>query len=121
MQTQTQLQQWQQDPAFQQQVGMVLTHQGLVRATSRDGQPVTAVEVAVDHQRLHALKAEFTAYPGIYAIALEAYDGQKKPGDLLLWLAVAGDIRKHVIAALSGLLDRIKAEAVTKQETFAHE
>ena len=38
------------------------------------------------------------------------------PGDDLLFLIVAGDIRENVKPALADLLDRIKSEAVTKQE-----
>ena len=34
----------------------------------------------------------------------------------VLFLVVAGDIREHVKATFSELLDRIKAEAVIKQE-----
>ena len=37
-------------------------------------------------------------------------------GDDLLFLIVAGDIRENVKPALGELLDRIKSEAVTKQE-----
>ena len=39
-----------------------------------------------------------------------------RPGDDLLFLVVAGDIREHVKATFAELLDRIKAEAVLKQE-----
>ena len=42
--------------------------------------------------------------------------GELKPGDDVLFLVVAGDIREHVKATFSELLDRIKAEAVIKQE-----
>ena len=43
-------------------------------------------------------------------------EGLLKPGDDLLFLVVAGDIREHVKATFAELLDRIKAEAVIKQE-----
>ena len=33
-------------------VGMVLCHNGVVRATSRDGRQVSGLKVAVDHQKL---------------------------------------------------------------------
>ena len=44
------------------------------------------------------------------------HSGELKPGDDVLFLVVAGDIREHVKATFSELLDRIKAEAVIKQE-----
>ena len=36
-----------------------------------------------------------------------------------LFIIVAGDIRENVKATLAEVLDRIKAEAVTKREVFA--
>ena len=52
----------------------------------------------------------------IFCIHAEAVEGELKPGDDVLFLVVAGDIREHVKATFSELLDRIKAEAVIKQE-----
>ena len=52
----------------------------------------------------------------IFAIVAQAEEGLLKPGDDLLFLVVAGDIREHVKATFAELLDRIKAEAVIKQE-----
>jgi molybdopterin synthase catalytic subunit len=41
-----------------------------------------------------------------------------QPGDDLLFIVVAGDIRENVKPVLADLLDRIKAEAVSKSEIF---
>jgi molybdopterin synthase catalytic subunit len=49
-------------------------------------------------------------------VVAEARSGRLEPGDDLLFILVAGDIREHVKPVLSDLLDRIKAEAVTKKE-----
>ena len=46
----------------------------------------------------------------------DARDGLLFPGDDVLFLVVAGDIRENVKPALSELLDRVKAEAVRKKE-----
>ena len=54
--------------------------------------------------------------PSCVCIHAEAVEGELKPGDDVLFLVVAGDIREHVKATFSELLDRIKAEAVIKQE-----
>ena len=59
---------------------------------------------------------EMEQQPGIFCIHAEAVEGELKPGDDVLFLVVAGDIREHVKATFSELLDRIKAEAVIKQE-----
>ncbi|MBE0583794.1 MAG: molybdenum cofactor biosynthesis protein, partial [Desulfofustis sp.] len=55
----------------------------------------------------------------IYDIIIEAQDGLRRPGDDLLYIVVAGDLREHVKDVLAQLLDRIKAEAVSKRELTA--
>lgn len=108
------------NPEFARNVGMVLVHNGVVRAWSRDGgAPVTSVRVNPDHDRIQAICREMEQRPGIFCILAEAREGELKPGDDLLFLVVAGDIRENVKATFAELLDRIKAEAVIKQEVFA--
>ena len=104
-------------PDFNDNVGMVLVHNGTVRGWSRqDRSSVTAIEVKADTDRIAALREEFLQFPGIYDIVIEARSGLLKPGDDLLFIIVAGDIREHVKPVLSDLLERIKSEAVTKKE-----
>jgi molybdopterin synthase catalytic subunit len=107
-----------QDPGFSEKVGMILVHNGIVRGWSRLGhKPVTEVEVKVNERKLEELRNEYLQKPGIYKIIIECCSGRLKPGDDLLFIVVAGDIRENVKPVLSELLDRIKAEAVTKLET----
>ena len=104
-------------PGFADHVGMMLVHNGVVRAWSRgDHAPVTAVQVSHDTAIMDAICREMEKQPGIFAIVAQAEEGLLKPGDDLLFLVVAGDIREHVKATFAELLDRIKAEAVIKQE-----
>jgi len=113
---------WKKDPDFVRHVGMVLSHYGMVRGTSRDaGKTVRQVHVTPDYAHIEALCKEFEQYPGIYKIAVDACEGTLYPGDPLLSLVVAGDIREHVKPVLSTLLDRIKAEAVEKEELYVAE
>ncbi|MGB7920100.1 MAG: molybdenum cofactor biosynthesis protein MoaE, partial [Desulfobacterales bacterium] len=49
-------------------VGMILCHNGIVRATSRDGRRVKGLEVSVDHDRLNCIIAEGLRRPGIVAV-----------------------------------------------------
>jgi len=105
------------DPQFSANVGMVLVHNGVVRGWSRkDRQDVSCVDIAVDLQKLEALRREFEGRPGIYKVLVEARQGCLKPGDDVLFIVVAGDIRENVKPALADLLDRIKLEAVSKKE-----
>ena len=105
------------EPGFSKNVGMVLVHNGVVRGWSRrDHETVTGVEVAVDEHKIEALHKEYSQKPGIYKILIECCSGKLNPGDDLLFIVVAGDIRENVKPVLSELLDRIKGEAVTKTE-----
>jgi len=110
------------DPAFAENVGMVLVHNGIVRAWSRsDRSPVNRVEVRVDQAKVEAIRREIEGSEGIYRVLVEARSGTLRPGDDLLFLIVAGDIRENVKPALALLLDRIKAEAIEKCESFSIE
>lgn len=104
-------------PDFNEKVGMILIHNGVVRNWSRkDGMEVGTLETEVDQHRIEQLRLEYIARPGIYEIIIEAASGSFQPGDDLLFIIVAGDLREHVKPVLSELLDRIKAEAVRKKE-----
>lgn len=104
-------------PGFADNVGMILAHNGVVRAWSRkDRSTVTGIRVFPDQERIETLANEFRAYPGIFAIKIHAVSGDLKPGDDLLFIVVAGDIRENVKPVLAELLDRVKAEAIRKEE-----
>ena len=106
-----------QRPDFTENVGMILIHNGTVRAWSRqDRQQVGTLETVVDTGKVEQLRQEYLQRPGIYEIVIEARSGRFQPGDDLLFLLVAGDLREHVKPVLAELLDRIKAEAVGKRE-----
>lgn len=116
------IQSWKKEPEFVRRVGMVLSHHGMVRGTRRsDGKSVTRLVVTPDQERIEALRCEYEQYPGIYRIAVDAHEGSLEPGDPLLELVVAGDIREHVKPVLAELLDRIKAEGVKKEESVVAE
>lgn len=105
---------------FTDNVGMILIHNGTVRNWSRaDRQHVTALETKVDQDKVDALREEYLQKTGIYEIIVEAHSGTFKPGDDLLFIIVAGDLRENIKPVLAELLDRIKAEAVSKKEIKA--
>ena len=104
-------------PDFNDRVGMILIHNGTVRAWSRsDKQSVIALETTVDQEKVAQLRQEYLERPGIYEIITEAHSGRFYPGEDLLFIIVAGDLRENIKPVLSELLDRIKAEAVSKKE-----
>ena len=99
--------------------GMILCHNGVVRATSRDGRKVTGLRVAVDHEKLARVIEEGKKKPGIIDIRVEIAENRDLAvGDDVMALVVAGDIREHVLDALSSTLEAIKASVTSKTEFF---
>jgi len=104
-------------PGFTEKVGMVLVHNGVVRATSRaSGAGVAGVEAAVDQSKIRAICEEYTAKPGIFKVLARAASGSYKPGDDLLFIVVAGDFRENVLAVMSEVLNKINKDAMSKKE-----
>lgn len=105
------------EPGFCENVGMILVHNGVVRAWSRkDHSLVSRIEVTPDYSKIEEIRQSFEKRPGIFRIIVQANQGVLKPGDDLLFIIVAGDIRENVKPVLSHILDTIKSEAVSKRE-----
>lgn len=112
------MQQIKSQPNFNK-VGMVLCHNGVVRATARDGRTVSGLRVAADHEKLEQIIAEQRRKPGIQDVLVEIADNRDLAvGDDVMLLAVAGDIRENVIAVLTDTLNLIKSTVTTKTEYF---
>lgn len=104
-----------------ERIGMILSHTGIVRGTSRDGRPVTGLTVAVDHDKMTQLLENQKQKPGIIDIALVINENRHlRVGDVVMWLVVAGDIRDNVIPVLSDTLNAIKTVVTRKTEFFVH-
>ncbi len=97
-------------------VGMILCHNGVVRATSRDGRPVSEVTVRADRKRLESVLAEIKAMPGIIEVLAHVNEGTLKVGQDVMYVVVAGDFRENVFDAIVAAVNRIKAEVTTKKE-----
>jgi molybdopterin synthase catalytic subunit len=105
-------------PQFDQ-AGMVLCHNGVVRATSRDGRRVSGLRVQVDENRLAAVMAAARQRPGIVDVQVEiAADQDLSVGDDVMVLVVAGDVRENVIGTLEETLNAIKTTVTSKTEFF---
>ena len=111
------LTQLKQEPGFADQVGMVLIHNGIARGHSRGSKAkVDNLTVTPDRDKIESLRREFESRPGIFRIIIQANQGEFQPGQDLLFIIVAGDIRENVHPVLSELLNRIKSEAMHKVE-----
>ena len=100
--------------------GMILAHNGVVRQTSRDGQMVTGLRVAVDREKLEDILSRKKETPGIVDILVEIFDEKNLAvGDDVMFLVVAGDIRENVLAVLGDTLNEIKTTVTQKTEFYA--
>ena len=99
-------------------VGMITSHLGVVRRTSRDGREVTHLEVKYDQAALQSVVRDVKKMPGIAEVLVETREGRLNIGDEILAVVVAGDIRENVFPALVTAVNRIKKEASRKKEAF---
>ena len=96
--------------------GMILCHNGVVRATSRDGKPVSEVTVRVDRKRLETILAEIKAMSGIVEVLAHVNEGTLRVGEDVMYVVVAGDFRENVFDAMIAAVNRIKADVTSKTE-----
>ena len=99
-------------------LGMILVHNGMVRATSKDGKPVKGMHLYYDRQKLSFLLDEFSKREGIVEIKVWINEGLLKIGDDIMYALVAGKFRTSVIPVLEELVYRIKKEIVSEREIF---
>ena len=97
-------------------IGMILAHQGIVRGTSRSGEPVTGMSLSADRERFEEVLAEAGTWPGIFAVRGWVNEGDLSVGDDIMRLVVAGDIREHVFEGLQRLVSLVKTEVVSESE-----
>lgn len=111
------IQEIKQTPGFTENVGMMLIHNGVVRGTSRkDSSSVEKLEVNPDLDKIQSIREEFEAKEGIFKIVIEAMQGVFTPGEDLLYIIVAGDVRENVSPVLNQVLNQVKSEAINKKE-----
>ena len=97
-------------------VGMILCHNGVVRATSRNGKAVTELTIRVNRERLQEIIAEIKRRPGIIEIFVEIKEGKLRIGEDVMYVVVAGDFRENVFSALMDTVNLIKKDVTQKIE-----
>ncbi len=99
-----------------EQMGMLLVHNGIVRATSKDGRPVGGMELSYDKKELDRLVAAFQEREGIVAIRVWINEGTLAVGDDIMFILVAGRFRTDVLPVLQELLTAVKRDVVRERE-----
>ena len=106
--------------------GMYLIHRGIVRSTARaevregkTGLPsVKGMRLSCNKEKAAVALLEAERSPGITTVKLFVNEGTLAPGDTILQVLVAGDIRPHVLEALTRLVDTMKSECLSEEEVF---
>ncbi len=97
-------------------IGMYLVHNGVVRGTTRDGSPVTGMDLSHDRGRLAEVIEQVEARQGVIATRVWVNEGRLSIGDDIMYALVAGDIRDNVFSGLQELVRLIKTEVVKEWE-----
>lgn len=99
-------------------LGMILVHNGMVRATSKDGEPVKEMHLDYDKKKLADLLDELSKREGVVEIKVWINEGLLKIGDDIMYALVAGKFRTSLIPVLEELVSKIKKEIVSEREIF---
>jgi molybdopterin synthase catalytic subunit len=102
-----------------QDLGMILVHNGVVRATSKECRQIKGMNLSYDKEKLSSLLKEYSNKEGIVAIKVWINEGLLKIGDDIMYALVAGKFRTTVIPVLEELVSRIKKDIVSEQEFFS--
>jgi molybdopterin synthase catalytic subunit len=101
-----------------QDLGMILVHNGVVRATSKDGKSVKGMHLSYDRKKLMSLIDELKIRNGIVELKVWINEGHLKVGDDIMYALVAGKFRSTVIPVLEELVTKIKKEIISEKEIF---
>jgi molybdopterin synthase catalytic subunit len=97
-------------------LGMILVHNGIVRGTAKNGQPVGGMKLSYDNDALESCVARLKNREGIAAIKVWINPGILSVGDNIMYLLVAGRFRTDVLPVLQELLSTVKNEIVREEE-----
>ncbi len=97
-------------------VGMILVHNGIVRASSKTGEKVSEMELSFDEEKLKEVISSIEKRDGIEAVRVWINSGRLKIGDDIMIVVVAGRFRSDVLPAFEELISRIKNEVVVEKE-----
>lgn len=99
------------------QLGMILVHNGIVRATSKDGKPVAGMVLSFDEKLLNTLVARYKKNDGIVDIKIWVNQGKLSIGNDIMVVLVAGRYRTDVLPVFQELIREIKNNVVNEKET----
>ena len=99
-----------------QDLGMILVHNGIVRATSKDGRNVQGMKLSYDLAALERVVEACRAKDGIADIRVWINEGMLSIGDDIMKVCVAGRFRTDILPVFQELLTQIKTNIVREEE-----
>lgn len=97
-------------------LGMILSHNGIVRATGKNGGKVHSMNLSYNKEMLAAAVREFKKREGIIDIRVWINEGHLAIGDDIMNVCVAGRFRNDVLPVFQELISMIKTEIVREEE-----
>jgi molybdopterin synthase catalytic subunit len=97
-------------------LGMILVHNGIVRATSKHGKSVAGMKLSYDQAMLDKAVRRFRNMEGIVDIRVWINEGLLKVSDDIMYVCVAGRFRKDILPVFQDLITLIKTEIVREEE-----
>jgi molybdopterin synthase catalytic subunit len=98
-------------------LGMILIHNGIVRATSKEGKPVKGMTLGHDDALLQSILQEYRSKDGITGIKVWINGGWLNIGDDIMIVLVAGRFRTDVLPVFEALIRDIKTRVVREEES----
>jgi molybdopterin synthase catalytic subunit len=99
-----------------EELGMILVHNGIVRASSKEGKPVHGMKTTYSASKLDETIALFRQKNGIVDIKVWINEGILQVGDDIMKVCVAGRFRTDVLPVFQELLAAIKSEIIKEEE-----
>jgi molybdopterin synthase catalytic subunit len=99
------------------QLGMILVHNGIVRATSKEGKPVEGMVLTYNEELLNTIISRYKETEGIVDIKVWINHGKLSIGDDIMLVLVAGRFRTDVLPVFQELIREIKNTVVNEKET----
>ena len=97
-------------------LGMILVHNGIVRGTSKSGNPVCAMRLSYDQKKLNSVIPIFKQRTGVVEVKVWINSGNLKVGDNIMFVLMAGRFRTDILPLFEELLTIVKNEIVTEEE-----
>jgi molybdopterin synthase catalytic subunit len=98
------------------EMGMIASHCGLVRATSRNGRRVRGLSMRFDQTIANSIMDEIRGRSGIIEVVVDYNEGDLAVGDDVMVVLVAGDVRENIYPGLVDAVNLFNAKAASKEE-----